>query len=94
MAPELDSAETPCFVNSCNVAIQMALMYISFPVWGVMAIFDCHDSWWQTMMGLQLFPPGVESWNQKPLNDGVVAYGDKIDNETEYDTFYNLRGQE
>ena len=51
-APEMDSGETPCFVNSCNVAIQMGLMYIATPIWAVFAIFDCHDSWYQTMMGL------------------------------------------
>jgi hypothetical protein len=43
------------------------------------------------MMGLQLFPPGVTAWNQKALNDGTVAYGDVIENEVDYKTFYNLR---
>ena len=94
MAPEMDSGETPCFVNSCNVAIQIALMYISAPIFVIFAIFDCHDSWWQTMMGLQLFPPGVEAWNKAPINKGIVAYGDVIENETEYKDFYNMRGQE
>lgn len=93
MAPEMDSGETPCFVNSCNIVIQMFLMQISYPIFFIFAIFDCHDSWWQTMMGLQLFPPGVEAWN-RVANKGIVAYGDVIENETEYKDFYNMRGEE
>ena len=71
----------------------MGIMYITAPIFLVFAIFDCHDSWWQTMMGLQLFPPGVEAWN-RVANKGIVAYGDVIENEVEYKDFYNMRGEE
>lgn len=93
--PEMDSAENPWFVNCCNVGIQLGIMYITGIVWWVMAIFDCHDSWWQTMMGMQLFPPGVISWNQEARNKDV-AYGEWVKDRDGYEqvdftTFYNDR---
>ena len=90
MAPEMDSAENPWFTNCCNDIIQLAIGQITAPVFFIFAIFDCHDAWWINIMGLGLLPPGVTSWN-KTKNDGIVAYGDVIENETDYETFYNLR---
>ena len=90
MAPEMDSAENPWFTNSANVIIQILISEVTAVVWFVFAVFDCKDAWWQTVMGFQLFPPGVTSWNVLK-NKGIVAYGDVIENEMDYETFYNLR---
>lgn len=93
--PEMDSAENPWFVNCANVLISIFIQQISYPIWFIFAVFDCHDSWWQTVMGFQLFPPGVISWNEDPRNT-QVAYGEWIKDRDGYEApdytqFYNTR---
>ena len=92
MAPERDSGENPWFTDCCNIGIQAFIMW--FPlvqtVQFVTAFLCCNDCWFQQLIGMNLLPPGANAWN-KVANDGILAYGNRIEPTVDYTTFYNVR---